>query len=358
MCLVDSQEEYWGREFKAEVLPKDQSFQEVLLKLIDDRVLPILQLENNLEEMQFLESLPPNSIIGWCASDETYDWRFSYRIAKLRCFALVLRPYKLYQPSLKNSLLAFLYSAMNLRESNSLIEIFRMGAWQLRGLAVAFRQAAIISLFKLHSRKFINFPIGYTNVFAKSLARFAKVNSQASLFNLSETNPPLLQRYSSSFTGQSGQIVREVAIRALEKQSLSRVLRRNGYGASNVLDSEVTRKGDEYLRNLLDSDFVLCPPGNISGETFRLFETVVIQRLPLYMSHVTSDPNFTSLFYCGSINHKTKSWSKLINSASEVDSDSYREFVRLNTLQGLDQIRKSKDILLELNSKSKSKFLE
>jgi hypothetical protein len=233
-----------------------------------------------------------------------------------------------------------------------------MFAWQLRGLAVVCRQATIIFLFKANSRKFVNFPIGYTNVFAKSLVRFANIQDNGSLFNLRATNPPNFQTYKSSFTGQSGQIVREVAIRALEKKDPASVIRRSGYGASNVLDAEVTRRGEEYLRNLLDSAFVLCPPGNISGETFRLFETTVIQRLPLYLSHVTSDPNFSSIYHCNSIKTEIMSWSTLIESASDISANSYGELVRRNTLKSLKQIKECQEILLEFRSRGKSKYFE
>ena len=347
--VVNSQQEYWSREFNGEVLAKDNLFKETLLQLISKQIIPIVQLDDDLEELKFFSSLPPNSIIGWCASDETYNSRFNHKIARLKCLALVLRPYKLSPPSMRNFFNALVYSISNLKEATSFKDVGRLIAWQVRGIRLVFRQVRIILDFKVKSRRYINIPIGYTNIFAKSLSRFANAEDGISLFNLSATYPPDAQKSSISFTGQSGQIVREVAIRALEKEDSAQVIRRSGYGASNVLDSEVTRNGDEYLRNLLDSAFVLCPPGNISGETFRLFETTVIQRLPLFMPHVTSDPNFKSSYRCGSVVSKSRSWSVLIKGVASIDPSTYNQLIRLNTEKSLNLVEKLRNYLLDGN---------
>jgi hypothetical protein len=259
---------------------------------------------------------------------------------------------------MRNIFKAVMYSISNLREATSFRDIGRLIAWQVRGIGVVFRQVRIILDFKVKSRKYINIPIGYTNIFAQSLSRFANAEDGISLFNLSATNPPDAQESSISFTGQSGQIVREVAIRALEKEDLARVIRRSGYGASNVLDSEVTRNGDEYLKNLLDSTFVLCPPGNISGETFRLFETTVIQRLPLFMPHVTSDPNFKSSYQCGSVVSESRSWSVLIKGVASIDRSTYSQLTRLNTEKSLNLVEELRSYLLDGNFRKAFTYCE
>lgn len=328
--LVNSQQEFWSRELNGEIVPKDENFRQALRELIDNRVTPIVQIDEDLGELHFLKSLPKNSIIGWCPSDEAYNFKFNHELAQIDSLALILRPYKLSWPSFSNITKSISYSAFNVKQTRNVAELLRLAAWQLRGFGVVIRQALILIDYKVNSRKFINTPIGYTNIFAKSFCSILNVENGASLlkFEVRDEVPPIQSRV--SFMGQSGQIVREVAIRALEQENDDFVVRRSGYGASNNLEADVLKKGEEYIRNLMATAFVLCPPGNISGESFRLFETTVLGRLPIFLENVTSDPNFKSAFLCGSAYFKNRNWRSLIKGANSIDELTYKNMVKRN----------------------------
>jgi hypothetical protein len=345
--LVNSQQEFWSRELNGEIVPKDENFRQTLRELISNRVTPIVQIDEDLGELNFLKSLPKNSIIGWCPSDEAYKFKFNHELARIDSLALILRPYKLSWPSISNITKAVSYSAFNVKQTRNVAELLRMAAWQLRGFGVVIRQALILFDYKVNSRKFINIPIGYTNIFAKSFCSILNVENGASLlkFDMAVQVPPIQSRV--SFMGQSGQIVREVAIRALEKENADFVVRRSGYGASNILEADVLKKGEEYIRNLMAAAFALCPPGNISGESFRLFETTVLKRLPIFLENVTSDPNFKCKFLCGSIYAKNSGWSKLIKGANSIDEQMYKNMVKRNLEISIGATLGLKNYLLE-----------
>ena len=351
VVVTNSQQEFWAREFGAVIIEKDESFISVIKNLVGQQIRPVVQLDKNYAELRALEALPENSIIGWCHSDETFDLAFNTALTNLNSLHTILRPYHLEKTTFTNSIKSLSYTFLNLRMSTSLKDVLRIIAWQFRGLGMQIRQHKILKKYAKARRQFRNIPIGYTNVFALSLLAFIQrgIEPRESILSL---EPGLINHIQSgvNFVGQSGQIVRELSIRSLEKSELGQVIRRSGYGASNVIDQSVATLGKEYVELLHDSLFVLCPPGNISGQTFRYFEVITLGRIPLVMNHVTSDPNFKSGYWYGKFLSSAGSWRKMLHDSQGLSHKEISIVIEKNAEFMKKEMRSLKEFLLNVVS--------
>jgi hypothetical protein len=346
--VVNTQQEFWRREFGGTIVEKDEKYLDSLRDLINRGVRPIVQIDNDHTELGHLKTLPKDSIIGWCHSDEKFDITFNQELAKIDAFKLILRPYKLEKINLVNSWLSLLYTVLNLQSARNLVEILRTLRWQLRGYSMQFRQAKILKMFSRTNKKFYNIPIGYTNIFALSLASKLQISPNQSLISSTGLNDAIHETR-ISFVGQSGQIVREFAIRAAESSPNGWVVRRSGYGASNVIDSTVSSRGSDYIDQIAASRFVLSPPGNISGESFRTYEAMIMNRIPLVLDHVTSDPNFKSYYkYLNAFKSK-RNWRQFLAEALKIDNRTIHQIINENSEAAKSEVEKLRKILIEAN---------
>ncbi len=346
--LVNSQHEFWRREFSGLIVEKDENYLDSIQNLIGRGHLPIVQIDNDFAEINQLKTLPKNSIIGWCPSDETFEIAFNRELVKVDAFKLILRPYKLEKTKLINSLSSLAYTFSNLQSARSLSEVVRTFRWQLRGYSMQWRQSKILKMHSRNKRRFHNIPIGYTNIFALSLALKLGATSTQSLLKSSEPGDGF-PGMSISFVGQSGQIVREFAIRAAESNQFGSIVRRSSYGASNVIDSTVSARGADYVSQIAASRFVLSPPGNISGESFRTYEAMVMSRIPLVLNHVTSDPNFKSRYkYLNAFKSK-RNWRQFLAEAEKIDNRTLHQIINENLEAAKSEVEKLKRILIEAN---------
>lgn len=345
--VINTQQEFWAREFGAKVIEKDENFINVVRNLVSQKIRPVVQLDKDFTELAALATLPKNSIIGWFPSDEKFDLTYNAAIAQMESLNIVLRPYHLREFTLRNSIKSLVYSFSNAKMAKGFIDILRTVTWQFRGFGMQIRQHKILQIHKKTKIKSINIPIGYTNVFALSLLRLVP-NAHEEQQSILKIEPSFFYQPQTEvcFVGQSGQIVRELAIRSLEKSELGYVLRRPSYGASNVIDHSVAALGKEYVETLLGSQFVLCPPGNISGQSFRYFEAITLGRIPLVMNHVTSDPNFRSGYLCGEILPSTGSWAKLLKASQKIDRTDISELIQKNDANLKNEILRLKELLL------------
>lgn len=315
-AVVNTQHEFWHREFGARIIEKNDNFFNNVSMLINQGIMPIIQIDSNFNEINELKSLPNNSFIAWLHSDEKYDLKFNKAIIAIPGVKGILRPYKLRRFSHKNLAHSLKFTLANLIELRTTKELIKVFLWTWRGIGMIFRQQLILLMHKFTNVKYVNFPIGYTNIFAKSfigLLENTHLTIKGSLI-LEDVFEKEKSRTKIGFVGQSGQIIRETSIRALELVPGSNVIRRSHYGASNVYDDQVIRNGIEYVATLFESDFILAPPGNISGESYRIYECVVSQAIPIFKNVVTSDPLFISEFLSlGLGNYRWRTTFTLIN---------------------------------------------
>jgi hypothetical protein len=332
IAIVNSQCEYWKREFGADITIKDSFFQTKVLEIIRRGIKPVVQIDNDLDELQFLSKLPKKSIIAWLHSDEALNTSFNKKIIRLDSVSLILRPYHLNNPEIKNLKLSALYFLKNIKHLKSIAEYIKMFFWLWRGFGMYSREKKIIKMLMKKQKPFHNFPLGYTDVFCKSflkISEFEPLISNQSLLS-DQFTPKVFPINSLSFVGQVGQIVRTVAIRSAEKAPGSNVIKRTEYGAGNYDDKIVQTNGLEYVRMVLSSKFILCPPGNISGNSFRIHETVVSKRVPIVVSNPLSDPNFVSPFNDLFKGNDFQSWDQVIDSLPIISESRYGSLVESN----------------------------
>ena len=214
---------------------------------------------------------------------------------------------------------------------------------------MSYREQKIRKIYNSVNLRYINFPLGYTDVFCSSLLTNSDIDvksSSGSLLELTfhDRGEPKTHLV---FVGQIGQIVRFVAIAAAQKTSFARVITRSDYGAGSLLEKGVREKGTEYLTTVLNSKFVLCPPGNISGNSFRIHETVLLGRIPIVLSHIASDPNFVTPFDFRAAQYRGQSWKKRIQETRQIPEDLYEVQAQENLSILRCQIEESKKVIGE-----------
>lgn len=348
--VVNSQQEFWRREFQGQIVHKDETYQIVLLNLIARGIRPIFQIDKDIAELEFLRSLPSDSVIVLCHSDETYDLDFNKTLSQLDSIHLILRPYRLSGFSIRNFFNSLFRTILNLKYASSPKFAMRVILWQGRGLLMQIRQMKIKRIYGRSNKNYRNILIGYTNIFAVSLIESTFVldqKSDLSLFDLIADQDLFFGSNSVTFSGQVGQVIRETSINALSKIPDALIIRRNTYGASNVFKDDVKKKGSEYIQTLKNSKFVLCPPGNISGESYRIFETILMRRIPIAMEYVTSDPNYQLPFKYRGPWQSRLSWRSAIKSALLTKSDILENLASSNFEYYRSELQATKSFLLE-----------
>jgi hypothetical protein len=62
------------------------------------------------------------------------------------------------------------------------------------------------------------------------------------------------------------------------------------FSGGNDVAEPLSGNANAYVRELLESAFAMCPPGNYSNETFRFWETLLCGCVPVVANFVPSDP--------------------------------------------------------------------
>jgi hypothetical protein len=363
VAIVNDQIQFWKREFNATIIIKDDKFYRNLEKIVKTGIVPVVQIENNPSELEFFRTFPNKSIVAWCASDELQDFQFAKTVSSIKSFALILRPYHLNEIKLKNifySTKYLFYSTLYVKSQKEFLSLLK---WFITGLNMGLRQEKIIRLFEKRGTKFVNFPLGYTDVFCKSYMKLigCKPSDVSKSLLDKKMHTSIKPTLKFIFIGQSGQILRRVAIRALEKEPEAMIINRTKYGAGNYRSKETMKKGIEYVRLSLTAKFVLCPPGNISGNTFRIHESIVMRRIPLVIFHVTSDPNFKIDIENVLGRNDIQNWKKLFEIANMLSEKQYNQLINSNIKKLNYEISTAKQLILicvkDLQRTSRSKDL-
>lgn len=93
------------------------------------------------------------------------------------------------------------------------------------------------------------------------------------------------ERMGGTTRGITGPHPRLEALRAVESDrrlEADFVLRRGFWGGASQAPSSLRHARDEYVRNMLDSDYVLCVRG-IGNFSYRLYETLSMGRIPVFV---------------------------------------------------------------------------
>lgn len=230
--------------------------------------------------IRFLSKASENSIIFILLGNETYD-ETKYLI--FNQFKSIQRVY-VYNPPRKNSLLGI----------KSAISLFYDFSFSVNP-AIIYRLYKNAFDFSRRTRRIKSrmtfdwkaFPQGYSNRFVKELenARYLKLGTKSSIFNL-DTAIPTLSKAFICFVGQRGSVFRSMLLTKLEKNKIFRIFVTEEWGGLN--QGNRTR----YIDEITQSRGVLNPPGNVTNETFRYYETILLGRLPICPPYSIQDHHF------------------------------------------------------------------
>jgi len=190
---------------------------------------------------------------------------------------------------------------MKSNTSNYQNNFFEIALSLIAGVVMSVRQVALNFTERIRFRgKMQNrwMPLGYTNVFASNFVAYLQPSQifEGSLIDLFLLNK--LKIFESKmnkivFRGQVGKFQRQFFFREFETISLpianQIVLNERFSGSSNAAEPR-SEMANAYVRELLESAFAMCPPGNYSNETFRFWESLLCGCVPIVANFVPSDP--------------------------------------------------------------------
>lgn len=337
----NSQQEFWRREFQAKILPKTGNYLIAIQELIDVGIRPIVQIGQNCEEIVELQEFPKNSLIVHLYADETYQIANNIKLIRLPSAYKILRSYPIPRIQILgifSSLASFLTDVFHSSKQLSKKKLIRYWA---AGIVMASRQILIKLLETVYRRESESFSLGYTDIFCKSYLRTVKtrfkevIDDESSLFSISDNTLDKIIKskdFDLCFVGQRGNVVREIAVEQSSKVKNSRIVIRDKFGGSLGFNDSTEDTGTEYLEILLNSRFNLCPPGNYSGYSFRIMESLVCATNPIINNYPLTDPFFTNPLQMLQAKKVPRSWKTLISSELdkvEVDINSNVESGRL-----------------------------
>lgn len=312
----------------------------------------VFAIGSNLGELRILQKLPRKSIIVHLYADETYAPMLNFKLLRLKSVAAVIRSYPIEPQSILQLQKNFLISI----QRNLGLVHFRKFRKYLQSLVagqiLVLRQMFIQVLHKSSEVQLIRFMPGYTNLFATSLMKVTGLsdNGDSILVNVH------LRKFVSegsrtkeiTFIGQSGSYWRQNAIESaskifgVKKGELEFFQIRENFGGTLGANGASLQTGMEYVKDLLNSQFSLCPPGNYSNNTFRYCESLICGSIPIIAEGSPCDPSFRALFG-PALTCRKESWPKLLKqvkgeSLSALEVDSHQMCLEISAhLQGISK---------------------
>jgi hypothetical protein len=134
---------------------------------------------------------------------------------------------------------------------------------------------------------FSSLPLGYSNSFANKITKLAKLSETDSLIateSILKINAYKNIIYEFSFIGQSGNRRREIYLRvAREFENVKIYPPEKEFGGNNIGDDYT------YINSLLNSKYILVPPGNLSNLNHRYTESLICHSLPVILANNSLD---------------------------------------------------------------------
>jgi hypothetical protein len=119
-------------------------------------------------------------------------------------------------------------------------------------------------------------PVGYSERFVKELELSGyNFGQKESLLGISPLSSPT-GRDGVSFMGQKGTWYRRRMISQFDEMPGAQIETYSSWGGNPVEQPKA-----DYVKSILRSKFVICPPGNVSSESFRYMESIILGAIPI-----------------------------------------------------------------------------
>ena len=351
--LTTAQIEFWAREFRFSTYVPGL---EIAKKLIKENKIPIVEIRDGIEAYSHL---PEKSIIALLNADEKYDCKLFESIMDCDAFVGVIRQYEIFGKKNSSSITSIFIGVLQNLKIKEITTPRRTISWIVEGLKMKNRQIKMHKMAKVSKKFILEIPLGYTDYFAETFVGeipnnlVSENDSRRSLLEFTEFNLPFFSSRKKTkfvFIGQVGQIVRRQAIEALKKRNSKILVLRDGYGGVSNDKNRTLGIGKEYVNGLLNSKISVCPPGNISGNSYRIMESLICGAYPAVMSNVMCDPLFESPVIEVIKTRKPRTWSAYLAKLESVSDEALETCVLNNLSKFKSEIAFAKSKLLALQS--------
>lgn len=298
------------------------------------------------EEIERLKVFAPRSVRLFLVADETHRPDLLKAILRTPAISEVMRnyPYVDRWPTAQ--------VARSLRASLLQTAQVPAGMWLGAGRAVVagavmtFRKYRHSHHLRASKLNVIGVPLGYTDDFVRGLrsliatAGWRTLGDEESIISyLNEHEAELegMKSHRLGFVGQIGKFQRRAGVRAAVLGGYQIGPIRQSFAAVGLDRDEAAI---EYVSSLAVSRFALCPPGNYSGDSFRLAEATLLRSIPVETLSVMSEPDRGPSMWVGSGSVRGMSWRSAIAEIKGIDEQeakrladvagqAYREHVAL-----------------------------
>ena len=120
------------------------------------------------------------------------------------------------------------------------------------------------------------FPLGYSDRFVIELKNLGLMPSETISLFAKEIYDKNLVRNSVSFIGQKGRWYRRLMVEYFERIAGASTSKYGSFGGFTDLPQTT-----DYASSILSSKFVVCPPGNVSSQSFRYYEAIALGAVPI-----------------------------------------------------------------------------
>jgi hypothetical protein len=183
------------------------------------------------------------------------------------------------------------------------------------------------------------FPLGYSDRFVIELKNLGLMPSETiSLFE-KEIYDKNLVRNSVSFIGQKGSWYRRLMVEFFERIAGASTSKYGSFGGFTHLPQTT-----DYASSILSSKFVVCPPGNVSSQSFRYYEAIALGAVPIVTEVSLQDWN-THDYWPRDVSWKYSNFMDIWISLKDLngqDLDSLISELRFNIS---DQFSKTRELL-------------
>lgn len=229
-----------------------------------------------------------------------------------------------------NQLLAFTTHIHELLEHPKLFLNFNFWKFWVWAFRISQRTRKFVS-----SKPISIFPLGYTD-------RFVDENRMLGIFNLEETTSILDQAISFhsenrpnliSFYGQEGNWYRKQLIQLFQDRFSLASKTYKGFGGNSNPHSLLT---STYTESLLFSKFTLCAPGEVTNETFRYLESLIMGCIPVIPRITIQDHHF-GRYISDFFPHNLRTYSSLFRHLITTSDDKLKEVQSLELKRRIEQ---------------------
>lgn len=271
-------------------------------------------------EIRALRRYAPRSIRLIVGADETYSPSLTNEILRQPAVCEVLRSYPFHPGSLADRLRAIWSSFRQLAEVEGVDPRGALTA-AAAGQVLAYRSTFSRSRFRRAGIRVMGLPLGYADQFVKGLHGVARegelppLPANGTLLNYFESIRAELVASKNSliaFVGQRGKFQRNAGLRVARSMNFEIGPIRSSFSEGHTAHPGVA---EEYVRSLQYAKFALLPPGNYSGDTFRLYESILMACVPIEAFPTISDPFRPKSLWIGKGGISGESWRSALDLA-------------------------------------------